>query len=125
MKTKLGMLLLLSTAMVASAAAQQGQPNSNQAPAKAISQRGFDARAVAAAVQTLMFAVRSTAKNGRFLPIGVRYSFSADQETIHTHFECTESQLCADITNQLQATGYCGCASNATGRECECNCPAG
>src|SRR6516162_10855934 len=38
MKTKLGMLLLLSTAMVAPAAAQQGQPNPNQAAAKAILQ---------------------------------------------------------------------------------------
>src|SRR6516162_8838207 len=38
MKTKLGMLLLLSTAMVTPAAAQQGQPNPNQAAAKAILQ---------------------------------------------------------------------------------------
>jgi glyoxylase-like metal-dependent hydrolase (beta-lactamase superfamily II) len=38
MKTKLGMLLLLSTAMVAPAAAQQGQPNPNQAAAKALLQ---------------------------------------------------------------------------------------
>src|ERR1700745_2939505 len=38
MKTKLGMLLLLSTAMIAPAAAQQGQPNPNQAAAKAILQ---------------------------------------------------------------------------------------
>ena len=38
MKTKLGMLLLLSTAMVAPAAAQPGQPNPNQAAAKAILQ---------------------------------------------------------------------------------------
>src|SRR5271163_2977764 len=38
MTTKLGMLLLLSTAMIAPAAAQQGQPNPNQAAAKAILQ---------------------------------------------------------------------------------------
>jgi glyoxylase-like metal-dependent hydrolase (beta-lactamase superfamily II) len=38
MKTKLGMLLLLSTAMSAPVAAQQGQPNPNQAAAKAILQ---------------------------------------------------------------------------------------
>jgi len=38
MKTKLGTLLLLSTAMIAPAAAQQGQPNPNQAAAKAILQ---------------------------------------------------------------------------------------
>jgi hypothetical protein len=38
MKAKLGTLLLLSTAMIAPAAAQQGQPNPNQAAAKAILQ---------------------------------------------------------------------------------------
>jgi glyoxylase-like metal-dependent hydrolase (beta-lactamase superfamily II) len=38
MKTKLGTLLLLSTAMIAPAAAQQGQPNPNQAAGKAILQ---------------------------------------------------------------------------------------
>src|ERR1700747_2570828 len=38
MKTKLGTLFFLSTAMVAPALAQQGQPNPNQAAAKAILQ---------------------------------------------------------------------------------------
>ena len=38
MKLKLGVLLLASSAMIAPAAAQQGQPNPNQAAAKAILQ---------------------------------------------------------------------------------------
>ena len=38
MRQKIGLLLLTSTAMMAPAAAQQGQPNPNQAAAKAILQ---------------------------------------------------------------------------------------
>jgi hypothetical protein len=38
MNRKIGMLLLASTALIAPAAAQQGQPNPNQAAAKAILQ---------------------------------------------------------------------------------------